>query len=240
MNTATRWLPPMGWGGTLALFGGAALLLAGAAHIALPALARATGWEPVLWWFVLGALVVFGPLLLVALGLLRGESLDGVDVARDRLRFRSMDAVDWTWALGALLAIGILTVLAERLQPLIFGEVVVTPAFLPFEPLGPGRYWILAAWIPFFVLNVVGEEILWRGVVLPRQEAALGAHAWLANAAGWLLFHAAFGVHLLLMLLPILLILPWVAQRRRNSWVAVVIHAGLNGPGFLAVALGLV
>lgn len=230
----------MGWGGTLGVFGAAALLLAGATHLALPALARATGWEPVIWWFLLGALVVFGPLLLVALRLLRGESLEGVDIVRDRLRFRAMDAGDWTWALGALLAIGILTVLAERLQPLIFGDVVVTPAFLPFEPLGPGRYWILAAWLPFFALNVLGEEILWRGVVLPRQEAALGAQAWLANAAGWLLFHAAFGLHLLVMLLPILLILPWVAQRRRNSWVAVVIHAGLNGPGFLAVAFGLV
>src|SRR5215510_4699098 len=36
------------------------------------------------------------------------------------------------------------------------------------------RYWILGAWLPFFVLNIVGEEFTWRGVALPRQEAAFG------------------------------------------------------------------
>jgi hypothetical protein len=72
--------------------------------------------------------------------------------------------------------------------------------------------------------------------MLPRQEASLGSQAWLANAVGWLLFHSAFGWQLCLLLVPILVILPYVVQRRQNSWVAVIIHAGLNGPGFVAVA----
>jgi len=37
-----------------------------------------------------------------------------------------------------------------------------------------------------------------------------------------------------------LFILPYIVQRRRNSWVGVAIHAGVNGPGFVAVAFGLV
>jgi hypothetical protein len=36
------------------------------------------------------------------------------------------------------------------------------------------------------VLNIVGEEFVWRGVVLPRQEVAFGGRAWLVN--GVLLF----------------------------------------------------
>jgi membrane protease YdiL (CAAX protease family) len=62
----------------------------------------------------------------------------------------------------------------------------------------------------------------------------------MANALGWGVFHLAFGTALLAVLVPILVILPWLAQRTRNSWVGVAIHAGLNGPGFLAVAFGVV
>lgn len=107
------------------------------------------------------------------------------------------------------------------------------------EPLGPGRYWIFVAWLPFWLLNILGEEILWRGVVLPRQEQAFGARAWAVNGAGWLLFHIAFGWRFVLMLIPICFILPWVAQRRRSSWPGVLIHAGLNGPASVTIALGI-
>jgi membrane protease YdiL (CAAX protease family) len=77
-------------------------------------------------------------------------------------------------------------------------------------------------------------------VILPRQEAALGRGAWVANAPGWLLFHLAFGWLLMVVLLSILIILPYAVQRRQNTWVGVVIHAVVNGPGFVAVALGVV
>ena len=122
---------------------------------------------------------------------------------------------------------------------LLSGEAISPPSFMAFEPLTPGRYWILAAWLPFFVLNIVGEEFIWRGVVLPRQEVAFGGKAWLVNGILWLLFHAAFPWQVLLALVPITLILPYVVQRRRNTWPGVVIHAGFGGMGFLALAFGL-
>lgn len=235
------YLPPIAWPLTLALFGAPAVALYVATRIAIPNVAEATGWEPIIWWFLLGGLGVFVPLLVIALLLLRGEALDGIDIWRNRLRFHRMRASDWRWALGGLVVIGALSALIQfAVLPLLFTEVSVHPPFMAFEPLGPGRYWILAAWLPFWLLNIFGEEILWRGVILPRQEAAFGARAWVANAAGWALFHVAFGVQLMLMLLPIIVLLPWITQRCRNSWVAVVIHGGLNGPGFVAIALGVV
>jgi hypothetical protein len=33
--------------------------------------------------------------------------------------------------------------------------------------------------------------------------------------------------------------IPWAVQRSRNTAVGMVVHAGVNGPGFLAVTLGL-
>lgn len=82
--------------------------------------------------------------------------------------------------------------------------------------------------------------VLWRGVILPRQEAQFGQKAWLINALDWSLFHVAFGWQLGLTLLPILLVLSYLVQKSQNSWVGVIIHAAINGPGFIAVAFGLV
>jgi membrane protease YdiL (CAAX protease family) len=42
----------------------------------------------------------------------------------------------------------------------------------------------------------------------------------------------------MLVLLPIALLLPWIVQRRRNTWVGVVIHAVFNAAGFMAAISG--
>jgi membrane protease YdiL (CAAX protease family) len=177
-------------------------------------------------------------LLMVARQLLRRETKSTAWTVR--LRFRRMNRADYGWAIGALAIIGVLSTAIQAAANAVFGGVRLQPSFMAFDQLSPERYWILAVWLPFWILNILGEEILWRGVLLPRQEVALGNRAWLANALGWGVFHFAFGWQLVLILLPILVILPYVVQRRQNTWVAVIIHAGLNGPGFLAVACGFV
>ncbi len=230
-----------GLGETMALFGlGSALMFAGT-HGLIPVLSRASGLEPVLFWFLIGGLGVFLPLLLLAGLLLRFEGAP-VDrrVWHERLRFRAMNSGDWLWSIGAIVVIGVLSVgLSAGLRRAV-GQVDQQPPFMHFEPLTPDRYWLLLVWLPFWVLNIMGEEILWRGVMLARQEQIFGRRAWLLNAAGWIVFHLAFGWQLLILLLPILMITPFVVQRRRNSWTGVLIHAGVSGPGFLAIAFGLI
>jgi membrane protease YdiL (CAAX protease family) len=231
----------MGWAGTLAVFGAGMVLAWLATRVIIPALAARTSVEPVLWWFLIGGLVLFAPLLLIAAALLHREPRrPWSDLWRVRLRFGPPTAGDWLWALAGLVLIAVGTGLTALAVRLFAGNIPLHPPFLKLEPLGPGRYWILAVWLPFWLLNIFGEEILWRGVVLPRQEVAFGRWAWLANAAGWSLFHIPLGLTILALLWPCVLVLPYLAQRQRNTWVAVVLHAGLNGPGFVAVALGWV
>ena len=43
---------------------------------------------------------------------------------------------------------------------------------------------------------------------------------------------------ILVTLLPITL-LPWIVQRRRNTWVGIIIHAVFNGTGFIVVTSSL-
>jgi len=205
----------------------------------IPFLARRTGQETIMFWFIVGGLGIFFPLIVVALMILRSE---GYTLKRsvwiERLRFKSMSKTDWIWSVSSLVVIGISSALIMKGIEALVGNVAHSPSFMEFEPLTPGRYWLLAAWFPYWILNIMGEEILWRGVMLPRQEVAFGKWAWIVHAIGWGIFHIAFGWQLLLTLFPILIVQSYVVYKRKNSWVGVIIHAGLNGPSFIAIALG--
>jgi membrane protease YdiL (CAAX protease family) len=233
-------LAALGLVGSAALFGAGALLLLLTTQVAVPALVSATGTETVVAWFLAASTVLFGPLLLIAALLLYRERRTGrLGSWGVRLWLRPMNGGDWLWAIGGFATIGVLTGGIGVVLGMLSGDTKLHPSFMAFEPLGPGRYWILGAWLPFFVLNIVGEEFVWRAVVLPRQEVAFGRRAWLVNGLLWLLFHAAFPWQVLVTLVPITLILPYVVQRQRNTWIGVVIHAAFGAMGFLALAFGL-
>lgn len=232
--------PPLGLFSTAVLFGSGGLLLWIATRIGVPWLSARTGAESVVLWFLAAGVGVFVPLLLLAGAILYQEgALWRPNLWSDRLRFRRMTAGDWVGSFGALVAIGLSVAGLTAGLRWGFGEVRLHPTFMSMTPLTPGRYWILLAWLPFWVLNILSEEILWRGVILPRQVTAWGRWAWLVHGAAWLIFHIPFGPVLLLVLAPTTFLLPYVVQHRQNSWIGVVIHAGLNGPGFIAVAFGL-
>ena len=95
------------------------------------------------------------------------------------------------------------------------------------------------AWLPLFFFNITGEELWWRGYILPRQEQEHHSAAWLVHGIGLTLFHLPLGIDLSIILLPFLFGLPLVVQRRKNLWTGFIIHGMLNGGGFLAVAFGL-
>jgi len=189
-------IPPLGLAATALAFMVAALLLALATRVVIPALNPRVEVEPIILWFASASVVVFAPLLLIAYSLLRQEAAIAQpdlwpELWRVRLRFRPMTKTGWMWSVAALVLVGLLSGGTLAVLRLLWGDVDPHPAFM--APIDSGRYWILAAWVPFWVLNVVGEELLWRGVLLPRQEVAFGRWAWLANGVGWLFFHVSFG-----------------------------------------------
>jgi len=149
-----------------------------------------------------------------------------------------MTKQDWLWSGSGLLLVGISSGLLMKGMEVLTGGITVTPSFMTFAPLDSDRYWLLLIWLPYWILNIMGEEILWRGVMLPRQEVTFGRHAWLVHGFGWGLFHVAFGWKMMIPLIPILFIQSYIVQKTKNSWTGVVIHAVVNGPSFLAIALG--
>lgn len=226
---------------TIMLFGIAGLILYLQTNLLIPYLTSITGMETVIWWFIVSAFGMFIPLMVLAMCILHKEDWQFKSgVWKDRMRFRKMSTGDWLWGIGGIISIGILSYPIMIIIETMVGHLDHQPPFMQFEPLSTGRYWILAVWLPYWFFNIMGEEVLWRGVILPRQEKSFGKYTWIIQGIGWGLFHIAFGWQLLLTLIPILFILPYIVQRRKNSWIGVLIHAGINGPGFVAISLGLI
>ncbi len=222
------------------IFGIASTALILETHFLIPLLSKRTGLEPIIFWFIVAGLGIFLPLLVLAYFILRRERVKiGKNTWEDRLRFKKMNKGDWLWSIGSIIMIGILSLAIIKILEVLIGKVESHPSFMYFEPLTSGRYWILLIWFPYWLLNIMGEEILWRGVILPRQELVFKKNAWLVHGIFWGIFHIAFGWQLLLTLTPILFIQPYVVQRRKNSWTGVVIHAVINGPSFIAISFGM-
>ncbi|HOI86764.1 MAG TPA: CPBP family intramembrane metalloprotease [Lentimicrobium sp.] len=231
----------LGLAGSLMIYIPASLLMFVLTKYLIPFLSRETGQETVLFWFIVGGLGIFLPLIITALLILKSE---GYKINRNtlikRLRFRRIKKQDLVWCFAGVIVVGIFSMLIIKGLELTIGEFDHSPAFMSFEPLSKGRYWLLLVWAPYWVLNILGEELLWRGVMLPRQEIAFGKFAWVIHGFGWGLFHIAFGWQLLLTLMPLIFIQSFIVQRTKNSWIGVIMHGGLNGPSFIAICFGLI
>jgi uncharacterized protein len=102
-----------------------------------------------------------------------------------------------------------------------------------------GAWWFFALFVIFAVFNtILGEEFLFRGVLLPKMEGVFGRSSWVANSILFALYH----VHL-----------PWVipnavltgllytfpAYRYRSTWMSIILHSA-QSVFFAFLVLGVV
>ena len=164
-------LRTLGLRNSLAIFIGAGILLFLQTRFVIPWLSEITGMEIILFWFIVGGLGVFLPLILLGWLMLKQEGrMPWKERWTGRLRFRKMTRKDIYWSVAGLLAAGILSGFLMKGLELAAGKFDPNPPFMAFEPLSKGRYWLLLVWLPYWILNILGEEFLWRGVMLPRQD----------------------------------------------------------------------
>lgn len=237
----TKKIKKLGLLGSFAIYVPATILMYCSTKYLIPYLSQVTEQEPVLFWFIVGGLGIFTPLIITGLLILKSE---GYKISKEtfveRLRFRKITKTDMFWCLMGLVIVGILSLAVMKGLELLIGKYDHSPAFMSFEPLTKGRYWLLLVWFPYWILNIFGEEFLWRGVMLPRQEVAFGKYTWLIHGFGWGLFHIAFGWQLMLTLIPLIFIQSYIVQKTKNTWIGVIMHGALNGPSFIAICFGLI
>lgn len=94
----------------------------------------------------------------------------------------------------------------------------------------------------FFVLALfntfLGEEFLFRGVLLPKMEGVFGKWDWVANGVMFSFYHLhqPWGI---LATLPADLVFAFSGKRFRSNWFPIIIHSG-QSVFFLVLILGVV
>jgi membrane protease YdiL (CAAX protease family) len=102
-----------------------------------------------------------------------------------------------------------------------------------------GQWWILGIALLSFGLNYfLGEEFLFRGVLLPKMGGVFGRWDWVANAVLFGFYH----LHKPWMIPSIIvssLAITWPARRFQSTWMAIIVH-GAEGIIVLVMVLGVI
>jgi membrane protease YdiL (CAAX protease family) len=85
------------------------------------------------------------------------------------------------------------------------------------------------AWLAIIVVlavfnTVLGEELLFRGLLLPRMRGAFGKKDWLANGVLFALYHLDMPWAIPAMLLNTFA-LSYPARRYRSAWLGIIVHS---------------
>lgn len=163
---------------------------------------------------------------------------------RARLRLRRLTSADVRWTaagvaviLAGYFGLGATSAWLEShffAPPSVFSSLVTETEFLGFPRAG--NWWVVGLHAGVVAINVLCEELWFRGMIFPRQEARWGHRAWLIHGLSYHAFHMFYPWDAI-RLLPESLAYGFVAQRTKNTWSCVVMHSALNGIGVVLSGL---
>ena len=180
----------------------------------LPFLKSRLSINPAAYWFITGYFL-FIPLFLYAILGVRKEDAHGWHEITQALNIRRFSKADWIYAVGGLFLVFICTGAIFGISFFLNKQwgvrlLSTTPWFMEIHPFKGTEKLLLLIWLPMFFFNIIGEEILWRGYIQTRLE---GRNSWLVCSLLWMVFHLPFGTDLMIMLIPIVLIVPFIYCR---------------------------
>jgi membrane protease YdiL (CAAX protease family) len=230
--------------------------------IALPLLASDSGSDPLGFGVTRLVLLTLGLVWLFVLSMIivrREEgSLRWATVKR-RLRLNTPREPDtgrpratlWLWVLPFLVAVAVVELVLNT--PLENAWVSLFP-FLA-EPQGysldaifesqeilarlEGAWWFFALFVIQAAFNtILGEEFLFRGVLLPKMEGVFGRFSWVANGVLFGLYHVhqPWGIPNSVITG---LLYTYPAYRYRSTWMAIILHSA-QSVYFAFLVLGVV
>jgi membrane protease YdiL (CAAX protease family) len=102
-----------------------------------------------------------------------------------------------------------------------------------------GAWWFLALVVIQAIFNtILGEEFLFRGVLLPRMEGVFGRGSWVANSVLFALYHVHRPSGILDSVITGLLYI-YPAYRYRSTWMSIILHSS-QSVFFAFLVLGIV
>jgi len=164
---------------------------------------------------------------------------------RDPKTGESKARLFWWLVPGSLLTAVIGFVLADYIDaPLAWlFPSLATPLYSDLSQLSTpeflGAWWLMGIFLVSFAFNYfLGEEFLFRGVLLPKMKGVFGKWDWVANAVLFGLYHIHWAPS---MLSIIVMGLPgiWLSRRFRSNWMYIIIH-GVEGLMTFVAILGII
>ena len=162
---------------------------------------------------------------------------------RIRLRRPSLRVVAWSVGLGLLMFSATL-IFSPLVSRAVSSGWLPIPAGIPdyLHPLkqmsiAQIRAELVAQGVAPFIpavllLNIMAEEVFWRGMVYPRQELVYGSRTFLVHGLIWAFSHL-FQYWLLPPILVSPLALAYVYQRTGNTWTGILAHLLNNAAPFV-------
>jgi uncharacterized protein len=99
-----------------------------------------------------------------------------------------------------------------------------------------GAWWILVLFLITMLFNYfLGEEILYRGILLPKMNGVFGKWDWFANGVLFGFYHLHKPQIILSTALLFGFVFSFPSKRFQSSWMAVVIHGSEGLLGLLIV-----
>jgi uncharacterized protein len=157
----------------------------------------------------------------------------------------------WLWVVPFLVAVAVVELVLD--SPLQSAWVSIFPFFA--EPTGSsfdailesqeilarlvGAWWFFALFVFQAAFNtILGEEFLFRGVLLPKMEGVFGRWSWVANGIIFGLYHVhAPWVIPNAILTGLLYTFP--AYRYKSTWMSIIVHSA-QSVYFAFLVLGIV
>jgi membrane protease YdiL (CAAX protease family) len=246
---------PISLWGALLWFGVPGTLMYAGCYYLVPFL-DARGVPLIVSWTI-GMLGPTGALLPLSLLLYRRESHRwSWQQLKERFRLQPLRGRDWLWVLAGV----ILTLVPGLLAGPVVKAMAAMPLFAPPrvipDILNPakelvgipsnfygvalrGQWWMVLYWLGWLFFNILGEEFMWRGYLLPRMEKTWGRHAWVVNGLLWVFVYHAVMKWQYLQLLPMGAFVPFMAQRLRSSYAGMVVHISAGTGVLVMIILGI-
>jgi membrane protease YdiL (CAAX protease family) len=141
------------------------------------------------------------------------------------------------WVVPFLLAVAIVELVLntpiENAWVSVFPFLAEPPGYSPDTFLGSqeilarleGAWWFFALFVVQAAFNTIfGEELLFRGVLLPRMEGVFGRGSWVANGVlfGFYHVHQPWGIPNSVLTG---LLYTYPAYRYRSTWMSIILHS---------------
>ena len=144
----------------------------------------------------------------------------------------------WLWAVAFVVGIAVWQILFAPYVSKVWVSIFPFFAEPPGYSMGAvfqsqeilnrlvGAWWFLGLYVLNTVFNtILGEELLFRGVLLPKMEGAFGKWSWLANGLLFGFYHVHQPWGIMGSIVSGALFYAFPTWRFRSTWMGIIVHS---------------